>query len=153
MNSIKKYSKLAYNVLDDSIPPEWYAMSLLYLIEDIPEEYSKNDFEKLYDELEEEINISLNKYNIDFLLECYDKIKYLEKHKKNAIKYLEKEKDNFEKFLEVLKDLELNEKVKQIVKNDFIPIKISLSYDKNNYSFNIILFLYFGCSKILKNRI
>ena len=142
LNSIKKYSKLAYNVLDDSIPPEWYAMSLLYLIKDIPEDYSKNDFEKLYDEFEKEINDSINKYNLDILCDCFDKIKYLEK-----------EKDNFEKFLEVLKDLELNEKVKQIVKNDFIPIKISLSYDKNNYSFNIIIFLYFGCSKILKNRI
>ena len=126
LNSIKKYSKLAYNVLDDSIPPEWYAMSLLYLIKDIPEDYSKNDFEKLYDEFEKEINDSINKYNLDILCDCFDKIKYLEK-----------EKDNFEKFLEVLKDLELNEKVKQIVKNDFIPIKISLSYDKNNYSFNI----------------
>ena len=126
LNSIKKYAKLAYNVLDDSIPPEWYAMSLLYLIKDIPEDYSKNDFEKLYDEFEKEINDSINKYNLDILCDCFDKIKYLEK-----------EKDNFEKFLEVLKDLELNEKVKQIVKNDFIPIKISLSYDKNNYSFNI----------------
>ena len=126
LNSIKKYAKLAYNVLDDSIPPEWYAMSLLYLIKDIPEDYSKNDFEKLYDEFENEINDSINKYNLDILCDCFDKIKYLEK-----------EKDNFEKFLEVLKDLELNEKVKQIVKNDFIPIKISLSYDKNNYSFNI----------------
>ena len=142
LNSIKKYAKLAYNVLDDSIPPEWYAMSLLYLIKDIPEDYSKNDFEKLYDEFENEINDSINKYNLDILCDCFDKIKYLEK-----------EKDNFEKFLEVLKDLELNEKVKQIVKNDFIPIKISLSYDKNNYSFNIIIFLYFDCSKILKNRI
>ena len=126
LNSIKKYAKLAYNVLDDSIPPEWYAMSLLYLIKDIPEDYSKNDFEKLYDEFEKEINDSINKYNLDILCDFFDKIKYLEK-----------EKDNFEKFLEVLKDLELNEKVKQIVKNDFIPIKISLSYDKNNYSFNI----------------
>jgi len=126
LNSIKKYSKLAYNVLDDSIPPEWYAMSLLYLIKDIPEDYSKNDFEKLYDEFEKEINDSINKYNLDILCDCFDKIKYLEK-----------EKDNFEKFLEVLKDLELNEKVKQIVENDYIPIKISLSYDKNNYSFNI----------------
>ena len=126
LNSIKKYSKLAYNILDDSIPPEWYAMSLLYLIKDIPEDYSKNDFEKLYDEFEKEINDSINKYNLDILCDCFDKIKYLEK-----------EKDNFEKFLEVLKDLELNEKVKQIVENDYIPIKISLSYDKKNYSFNI----------------
>ena len=126
LNSIKKYVKLSYNVVDESIPPEWYAMSLLYLIEDIPEEYSKNDFEKLYDELEEEINISLNKYNIDFLLECYDKIKYLEKHKKNA-----------ENYFKILKDLELNEKVKQIVMNDYIPIKIELNYGNKKYSFDI----------------
>ena len=76
LNSIKKYAKLSYNVVDDSIPPEWYAMTLLDLIKDIPEEYSKNDFEKLFDELEDEINISINKFNIDFLLDCLDKIKY-----------------------------------------------------------------------------
>ena len=98
LNSIKKYAKLSYNVVDDSIPPEWYAMTLLDLIKDIPEEYSKNDFEKLFDELEDEINISINKFNIDFLLDCLDKIKYLEKYKKNV-----------ENYFEILKDLELNE--------------------------------------------
>ena len=127
LNSIKKYVKLSYNVVDESIPPEWYAMSLTDLIKDIPEEYSKNDFEKLYDELEEEINISINKFSIDFLLECLDKIKYLEKYKKNV-----------ENYFEILKDLELNEKVKQIVINDYIPVKIKLNYTNNRkYFFDI----------------
>ena len=126
INSIKKYAKLQYNVVDESIPPEWYTLSLIYLIKDIPEDYSKNDFEKLYDELEEEINISINKYNIDFLLECFDKIKYLEKYKKNV-----------ENYFEILKDLELNEKVKQIVVNDYIPTKIELNYNNRNCFFNI----------------
>ena len=101
-------------------------MSLLHLIKDIPEDYSKNDFGKLYDELEEEINISINKYNIDFLLDCLDKIKYLEKYKKNL-----------ENYFDILKDLELNEIVKQIVANDYIPIKIVLNYDNRNCVFNI----------------
>ena len=126
LNSIKKYAKLQYNVVDDSIPPEWYTLSLLYLIKDIPEDYSKNDFEKLYDELEEEINISINKYNLDFLLDCLDKIKYLEKYKKNL-----------ENYFDILKDLELNEKVKQIVVNDYIPIKIELNYNNRNWLFDI----------------
>ena len=126
LNSIKKYVKLSYNVVDESIPPEWYALSLLYLIKDIPEDYSENDFEKLYDELEEEINISINKYNIDFLLECSDKIKYIEKYKKNV-----------ENYYEILKDLELNEKVKQIIINDYIPITIELNYNNGNFSFDI----------------
>ena len=127
LNSIKKYVKLSYNVVDESIPPEWYAMTLLYLIKDIPEEYSKNDFGKLFDELEEEINISIDKYNIDFLLECYDKIKYIEKYKKNV-----------ENYFEILKDLELNEKIKQIIANDYIPVKFVLNYSNRNYSFDII---------------
>ena len=126
LNSIKKYAKLSYNVVDDSIPPEWYAMTLLDLIKDIPEEYSKNDFEKLFDELEDEINISINKFNIDFLLDCLDKIKYLEKYKKNV-----------ENYFEILKDLELNEKVKQIVINDYIPIQINLNFNNKNFSFDI----------------
>ena len=127
LNSIKKYVKLSYNVVDESIPPEWYAMTLLYLIKDIPEEYSKNDFGKLFDELEEEINNSIDKYNIDFLLECYDKIKYIEKYKKNV-----------ENYFEILKDLELNEKIKQIIANDYIPVKFVLNYSNRNYSFDII---------------
>ena len=102
-------------------------MTLLYLIKDIPEEYSKNDFGKLFDELEEEINNSIDKYNIDFLLECYDKIKYIEKYKKNV-----------ENYFEILKDLELNEKIKQIIANDYIPVKFVLNYSNRNYSFDII---------------
>ena len=126
LNSIKNYSKLSNFILDISIPVEWYIESILNLIKNLSEDYSKNDFEKLYDELEKEIKSSINGYDIDFLLE------YI-----NRLKYIDKEKFYFEQFFKDLKDLELNQKVKDIVENDFIPVKISFNYEDQNKNFSI----------------
>ena len=126
LNSIKNYSKLPNYILDNSIPLAWYIESILNLIKNLSEDYSKNDFEKLYDELEKEIKSSINGYDIDFLLEFI-----------NRLKYIDKEKLYFEQFFKDLKDLELNQKVKDIVENDFIPVKISFNYEDQNKNFSI----------------
>ena len=52
------------------------------MIKNIPEQYAKNDLEKLYEEMEEEINSRLNKYNLYILYECLNRLKYIEKEKK-----------------------------------------------------------------------
>ena len=126
LNSIQNYSKLNNYFLDNTIPPEWYIESILIMIQNIPEEYLKNDLEKLYNELEEDINISMNNYNPNILYECLEKLNYTEKEKKN-----------YEEIYNILKDLELNEKVKYIVENDFIPVKISFNYEEQNTFFDI----------------
>ena len=126
LNSIKNFSKLSINILDTTIPPTWYIESILNMIQNIPEDYTKNDLEKLYNELEEEINISMDNYNMNILYECLDKLNYIEKEKKN-----------YEEIFNILKDLELNEKVKYIVENDFIPVKISFNHDEHNKFFDI----------------
>ena len=126
LNSIKSYYRLYNNSEEDTIPPEWYIQSFLNMIKTIPEEYTKNDFEKLYDEIEEEINSRLNNYNLYILYECL-----------NRLKYIEKEKKYYDNYSHILKDLELNEKVKYIVENDFIPIKISFTYEDKNKIFDI----------------
>ena len=126
LNSIKNHTKLSTYNFNDTIPPEWYIESLLNIIKNIPEDYNKNDLEKLYDEIEEEINISINSFNIDFLNECL-----------NKMQLVKKEKEYFEEMLNILKDLELNEKVKKIVEEDFIPVKIIFNYDDKNHNFDI----------------
>ena len=39
-------------VVDGSIPSEWYVSSLLEYLQKIPEELTRNDCERLYDEIE-----------------------------------------------------------------------------------------------------
>ena len=126
LNSIKKYSKISNYILDNSIPLEWYIESILNLIKNISEDYSKNDFEKLYDELEKEIETSINGYNIEFQTEFTYRLKYIEK-----------EKLYYKQFFKELNDLELNQKVKDIVENDFIPIILTFNYEDKNKCFNI----------------
>ena len=124
LNSMNNYFKLSNFILDDIIPHEWYIDSILNLIKKIPEDYAKNDLEKLYNEMEEEITKSMNSYNIDLLHECSAKLKHAEKEKKY-----------YEKICNIFKDLELNEKVKIIVENDYIPVKISFNYDEQQKTF------------------
>ena len=76
--------------------------------------------------MEEEINKSVNNLNIEFLLEFINKLKNVEK-----VQLYSKEN------LKNLKDLELNQKVKYMIENDYIPVKITFNYEEQNYSFSI----------------
>ena len=126
LNSIITNLKLANNSTNDSIPLEWYCKSILNLIEDMPTEYKENDFKKLYDEMEKEINSSIEQYNFDYLSE------YINKQKD-----MEKKKLYYEEILKNIKDLELNKKVKSIIEKDNIPVKINFNYKGGNKVFRI----------------
>ncbi len=117
---------MANNSTNDSIPLEWYCKSILNLIEDIPAEYKENDFKKLYDEMEKEINSSIEQYNFDYLSE------YINKQKD-----MEKKKLYYEEILKNIKDLELNKRVKSIIEKDNIPVKINFNYKGGNKVFRI----------------
>ena len=126
LNSIKNYSKLFNFSSPNSIPTEWYCDSILDLIKNIPEDYSINDLEKLYDEMEQDLNLSINSFKIDFLCEYA-----------NRLKCIEKEQFYYKEFFKIFKDLELNLKVNHIIENDFIPVKITFNYGVENISLTI----------------
>ena len=129
LNSIQIYSKLSNNDIENNIPIEWYCKSILNLIKNISEDYTKNDLEKLYNEMEDEINTSINSYNIDFLCE------YI-----NRLKNIEKDHLYYQEIARNINDLELNQKSIYIIEKKFIPVIITFNYKEDNYSFSISKF-------------
>ena len=130
LNSIQIYSKLSdFNKENINIPIEWYCKSIINLIKNISEDYTKNDLEKLYNEMEDEIRNSINSYNIDFLCE------YI-----NRLKNIEKEQLYYKEIANNINDLELNQKSIYIIEKKFIPVKITFNYKEENFSFSISKF-------------
>ena len=124
---LKTYIKSSNYVVDNSIPSEWYVDSLLDYLKKIPEELMINDYEKLYDEIEKEINESIEKYDFQAMSVCLGKLKFTQK-----------EKNYYEEAIKSIKDLELNEKVQSIVEDDYIPVEISFEYSDGQKFFDII---------------
>ena len=60
--------------MDDSIPSEWYIDSLIEYLDKIPEEYIKDDFKILYDEIENELNSAIKRLDFEVLSVCLNKI-------------------------------------------------------------------------------
>ena len=114
---LKNFIKSSNNVVDDSIPSEWYIDSLLEYLNKIPEEIRNNDFEKLYDEIEEDLNIAIKKLDFEVMSVCLDKLKFT----KRGTNY-------YEEAIKSTKDLELNEKVKEIIEGEYIPVEINFKY-------------------------
>ena len=114
---LKTFIKSSNNVVDDSIPSEWYIDSLLDYLKKIPEELKQNDFEKLYEEIEAEINLSIKKLDFEALSVCLDKLKFTKRGK-----------TYYEESIKSTKDLELNEKVQDIIEDEYIPVEINFKY-------------------------
>ena len=61
---LKRFMESSNFVSDNSVPFMWYINSLLNQLNKIPEEYKKNDFDKLFLELKSDLENSIN--SIDF---------------------------------------------------------------------------------------
>ena len=124
LNILKTYAKSSNYIMDDFIPIEWYINSLLEYLKKIPDIYSQNDFEKLYDEIEEEINISIKNIDFGVLSLLFGKIKIAHK-----------EKIYYNEINKLINNLILNEKVKSIIEDEFIPVKIFFTYNSDKKEF------------------
>ena len=107
-------------VFDGSVPSEWYVNSLLEYLKKIPEDLTKNDCEKLYDEIENDVNKSIKELDFETLSVCLGKMKFARRG--NA--YYEASK-------KLLNDIELNEKAKTIIEKEIIPVEVTFSYDED----------------------
>ena len=131
LNTLKENNKNSNFAMNDSIPIEWYINTLLDYLEKIPDKYIENDFQKLYDEIENELNIEVKKIDFEIISTCFEKVKLAQR-----------EKNYYEEVIRLTNDLFLNERVQKIVEEEFIPVKLFFTYNNDKKEF------YFTKSKI-----
>ena len=124
---LKKFVKSSYYIMNDTIPFEWYANSILESLPKLPDKYKENDYELLFKELKSDIENSLKPLNLDNLNIISDKLKY-GKRKKTF----------YEKADKILKDITLNEKSQYILDKVKIPTDLFFCYNDKEKAMRII---------------
>ena len=117
LSYFKKYTNLE---IEDSIPTEWYIKTFINNSKKIDKRYIYNDYEKLYNELEEDINKSIKKEELDFDILCTIL---------NKLKNINNEKNYYKMRFRNLEDYELNQEVEKIIKDYYIPVEIKFLYE------------------------
>mgnify|MGYP003571309309 CR=1 FL=1 len=115
---LKNFMKSSNFVKDGSIPSEWYATSLLEYLKKIPKDLTENDCEKLYKEIENDLNKSIKDLDFEALSVIIGKLKFA----KVCKVYYEESK-------RLLIDVKLNDESKSIIENDFIPVDLIFSFN------------------------
>ena len=126
LKQLKKYMKISNFVIDGSIPSEWYVDSLLEYLKKIPSEFTINDCDLLFRQLESALNLSIKDLDFEALSEILGKVKFC----KRGTNYYQKMKT-------LLIDIELNEKVKNIVEKEPISVEMEFQYNNKNKELKI----------------
>jgi hypothetical protein len=121
LEEMRIYLKTSEFVIDNTLPYEWYINSLLECLKKIPQNLAENDFEKLYNELEEDINKSIQILDFYKMCDCFEKVKYVDK----SIDFYKLANNN-------IKDIDINRKVKGVVLNNSAPVEMMFKYNFNN---------------------
>ena len=128
LNEIKTYMTLPYFILDNNnIPSIWYINSLIDYLNKIPNDYKENDFQKIFEELTKNIKESID--NLDF-----EKLIIF----RNKLKFIDKINDYYKKIPELINNIKINEEIKHIVEDVFIPIDVSFQYEDNEKKFELV---------------
>ena len=125
LKKLKHFMKSTNYVVDEGIPSEWYIELLLENLKKLPDEYKLNDYEKLYNELENDIKKEIESHDFEQLSTVVARMRF-SKRKKDFYSHLK----------DILIDINLNNKVNNIIENDEINIKVYFKYD-NKKKLNI----------------
>ena len=127
LNQIKIYMSLPNFILNNNnIPSIWYINSILDYLNKIPEDYKKNDYKKLFVELTQNLNESINHLDFEKLIIFRNKLKFIDK--------MSNYYDNVNKLID---NILINENIKHIVEDMFIPVDINFNYDDNKKIFKL----------------
>ena len=127
LNEIKSYMSLPNFILNNNtIPSIWYINSILEYLDKIPQDYKENDYQKLFAELTQDINKSINSLDFGILILF-----------RNKLKFIDKINDYYDNIKELFNNIIFNENVKNIVENAFIPIDVMFIYTKKEKQFTL----------------
>ena len=104
----------------NSLPLYWYSNTLLSLFQELnKDKNNKIDFHKLFSELTEDINNSMNKYNFEELAQAIESLKNTRVYTNNFI-------ENQEKY----KNININTKIRNFIEHEKIEVEIKFRYNK-----------------------
>ena len=126
LKELKLFMKSSNFLIDNKIPSEWYVSSLLECLKKLKQDYKQNDYEKLFNELINELHNSIKQYNFENLSIFIDKMKYANRNKMY-----------FNKIKGIYMDIELNNKANEIIQNDEINIELSYKLNDKKREFDI----------------
>ena len=121
LKQLKNFMKISNFVIDGSIPSEWYVDSLLEYLNRIPTDLTNNDCDVLYKQIESHVNGSIKDIDFELLSVVLGNVKFCKRGQ-----------NYYEKMKTLLIDIELNEKVQNIVEKE--PITVELEFKYNNKS-------------------
>ena len=117
LKELKEYMKISNFVIDGNIPSQWYVDSLLEYLKKIPKDLEHNDYSNLYKEITTNVNASIKDLDFEALSVVLSTVKFA---KRSAIYY--------KKMKASLIDLELNEKVQNIIDTAQISVELEFEY-------------------------
>ena len=103
----------------NTLPIEWYINSLIINLEKLDNDYKENNYQKLFEQLAQDINNSINNYNFEALSQVFERLQ-------KAQKYIE-EYFNFQK---TYKNIYLNLNIKNFIEKEKIEIQIQYIKEK-----------------------
>ena len=115
LSQIKEWmnKNISTNSYQKPIPIKWFLGSLIQFLPQLPKEYVDNNYEKLLDELETDINNSIKELDFEFLSEIIDHIREIEKNK-----------FHYQNVKNIITDIDLNRLVYKIAETENIPIHL-----------------------------
>ena len=122
LNEILKFLKTGSFVLDNTIPTDWYVHTLIKLLKNVPEEYKKNDFELIYENLTKELNESIKSLDFAELSRIFERLKYTERAFKNI-----------NKNLLAINEIETNNIIKNFVENHKLEVEIKFNFTNRKF--------------------
>ena len=127
LNEIKTYMILPNFLLNNSsIPSVWYINSILHYLNKIPDEYKEKDYKKLFREFIQNLNDSINYLDFEKLILFRNKLKFLDK-----MKYY------YENIKQLALNISINEKIRDIVEELYIPVDVIFKYEEDEKKFEI----------------
>ena len=129
LNKFKQLNNLSNYSFNDEIPENINIIWLIDELSSLNEDFKKNDYQNILLEIYQKTNLSINNINYNDLTYCFDKLQIAKRYN-----------NLYEEAKNIILNIDINNKVKNIVDNENIPVEIHFKYKKNKKELKIEIF-------------